>query len=171
MWSNWISATQGRSSKFELCGMRIAHTSDFNPIHKFINCFQFSPVPFQRKPLEGLQVQSPETSMRKIEECSHRYSNLGPLAWEISTSSITSYCAVLICAAPSRLEISGAPITFHKIKQRRAREDQRSSFLPEVSTVLLHSLRQQKQAIQPRHADAWIQSLIRPGLTTSGRRR
>ena len=33
--------------------------------NKFINCFQFSPVPFQRKPLEGLQVQSPETSLRK----------------------------------------------------------------------------------------------------------
>ena len=30
-----------------------------------INCFQFSPVSFQRKPLDGLQVQSPETSMRK----------------------------------------------------------------------------------------------------------
>ena len=34
-------------------------------INKLINCFQFSPVSFQRKPLEGLQVQSPETSMRE----------------------------------------------------------------------------------------------------------
>ena len=34
-------------------------------INKLVNCFQFSPVPSQRKPLEGLQVQSPETSMRK----------------------------------------------------------------------------------------------------------
>ena len=34
-------------------------------INKQMNCFQFSPVPFRRKPLERLQAQSPGTSMRK----------------------------------------------------------------------------------------------------------
>ena len=34
-------------------------------VKKQKNCFQFSPVPFKRKPLEGLQVQIPETSMGK----------------------------------------------------------------------------------------------------------
>ena len=37
------------------------------------NRFQFSPVPFLRKPLEGLQVQSPETSMRKRSASVLRY--------------------------------------------------------------------------------------------------
>ena len=39
-------------------------TINYSPMH-YNKLFQFLPVPFQRKPLEGLQVQSPETSMRK----------------------------------------------------------------------------------------------------------
>ena len=34
-------------------------------LNKLINSLHFSPVSFQRKPLERLQIQNPETSMKK----------------------------------------------------------------------------------------------------------